>query len=388
MKKDSKILVAGAAGMVGSSIVRNLISKGYTNVLGTFRNRKSGFKEGAEYFQIDFLDQQATANFFSTHKPEYVFLAAAKVGGIVANNDYRADFIYNNLQIQNNIIHQSYKNNIKKLMFLGSSCIYPRNAPQPMSETDLLTGELEYTNEPYALAKIAGIRLCESYNLQYATNYIAAMPTNLYGPLDNFDLEKSHVLPALIRKIYISKCLENNQIEKIYEDFKHLPFNGYAGEKNLKELLNILDFVGINKNEKNQKVSLKLWGSGQPMREFLHSNDLADACVHLMENVDFKDIVKAEYGAETIADTKTHKVRNTHINIGTGKDIAIKELALLIQSIAGFGGNIEWDTSKPDGTPKKLLNINKLKNYGWQPKINFKQSIKTIYKDYTESKFY
>jgi len=384
MNKTAKILVAGAAGMVGSSIVRKLKENGYTNIVGTFRNRMEGFEEGVTYTAIDFVYQTETAHFFKEQQFDYVFLAAAKVGGIVANNLYRADFIYDNLQIQNNIIHHSYLNGVKKLMFLGSSCIYPRNTPQPMTENSLLTDILEYTNESYALAKIAGIRMCESYNLQYNTNFIAVMPTNLYGELDNFDLEKSHVLPALIRKMYLARCLETNQLDKIQNDFRKLPFKGLNGTQTTENVMQGLKDIGIEKNTETNHVTLRLWGSGTPMREFLHANDLADACVFLMENIDFEDILRTEYNIHDRSEIHNREIRNLHFNVGTGKDMTIAQLAEMIRNIAGFEGTIEWDTTKPDGTPRKLLSVAKLNSYGWQPKIGFKQGVTEIYQNYTQ----
>ncbi len=301
MNKDSKIYIAGHRGLVGSAIVNNLKAKGYTNVIGK------------THTELDLLDQKAVKTFFETEKPEYVFLAAAKVGGIVANNTYRADFIYENLQIQNNIIHQSYKNNVKKLMFLGSTCIYPKNAPQPMPEDCLLTDTLEYTNEPYAIAKIAGIKMCESYNLQYGTNFISVMPTNLYGPHDNFNLETSHVLPALIRKIHCAKLLNEGKDDDVVKDLE---------VKDIDEAKAYLANFGVDGNR------VEIWGSGKPMREFLWSEDMADACVYLMENRDFKDTYTIIDGSNTTCtanEVKNEEIRNTHINIGTGVDISIKE---------------------------------------------------------------
>ncbi|HIP44426.1 MAG TPA: GDP-L-fucose synthase, partial [Sulfurospirillum arcachonense] len=304
MKKTSKIYVAGHKGLVGSAIVKNLESKGYTNLI--YRTHK----------ELDLLNQQGVKNFFETEKPEYVILAAAKVGGIVANNTYRADFIYENLQIQNNVIHQSYKHKVKKLLFLGSTCIYPKNCPQPMSEDSLLTSELEYTNEPYAIAKIAGIKMCESYNIQYGTNFISVMPTNLYGPNDNFDLETSHVLPALLRKIHLGKALEENNWDAIKKDLNHNPIEDITGESPKEEILSILEKYGIKKEFKIQnskfKISIEIWGSGSPKREFLYSEDMADACIYLMERINFTDIVKENNSKFKIQNSKlSNEVRNT-----------------------------------------------------------------------------
>lgn len=316
MDKHSKIYIAGHRGLVGSAIVKNLLSKGYTNLL--YRTHK----------ELDLLDSVAVANFFKNEKPEYVILAAAKVGGIVANNTYRADFIYENLQIQNNVIHQSYLNNVTKLLFLGSTCIYPKNAPQPMKEDSLLTSELEYTNEPYAIAKIAGIKMCESYNIQYGTNFISVMPTNLYGPNDNFDLETSHVLPALLRKMHEAKLNNTPQVE--------------------------------------------IWGSGKPRREFLYSEDMADACVFLLEDRDANDTYSND----------TKEIRNTHINIGTGIDISIKELALSIKSIVGYKGELYFNDTKPDGTMIKLTDPSKLHTLGWKHKVELEDGIRSMYEWY------
>ncbi len=345
MDKNSKIYIAGHRGLVGSAIVRKLQAEGYQNLI--LRTHQ----------ELDLTNQQAVHLFFEQEKPEYVFLAAAKVGGILANNTYRADFIYDNLQIQTNIIHASYQNQVKKLLFLGSSCIYPKNAPQPMPEDCLLTGELEYTNEPYAIAKIAGIKLCESYNLQYETNYIAVMPTNLYGPNDNFDLDKSHVLPAMIRKMYLAKLLDESNYLAIAQNLQ-IKNSPLQIEEKLKH-------YGINKT--NQLTTLKLWGSGTPYREFLHVDDMADACLYVMNNVNFTDLIK---------DKK--EMRNTHINIGTGEDLTIKELAYLIKEQIQFKGEIEFDASKPDGTLKKLQDVTKLHHLGWKHKVQLKQGIRDV----------
>ncbi len=357
MNKSSKIYVAGNTGLVGSSIIRNLKAKGYSNLVFT------------PYPEYDLMDQKVVADFFKKEKPEYVFLAAAKVGGIMANTTYRAQFVYENTQIQSNVIHQSYVNNVKKLLFLGSSCIYPKICPQPMKEEYLLTGELEYTNEPYAVAKISGIKMCEGYNLQYGTNFISVMPTNIYGPNDNYDLEKSHVLPAIIRKIYLAKCLENRDFDSIKKDFEKRPVGIAVGGK--EEIVKILDKYGIS-CDAGKKVVLRLWGTGKPKREFLYSDDLADACVFVMERIDFKDAI----------DKKNEEIRNSHINIGTGKDITIKELAELIKSIIGFKGEIEWDHDKPDGTPQKLLDVTKINKLGWKEKVSLKEGIKKVYEGY------
>lgn len=346
MNKDSKIYIAGHRGLVGSAIVRNLQQQGYTNLLLK------------THIELDLTNQQVVHEFFAKEQPEYVFLAAAKVGGILANNTYRADFIYENLQIQNNVIHASYQHQIKKLLFLGSSCIYPKQAPQPMPEDCLLTGGLEYTNEPYAIAKIAGIKLCESYNLQYGTNYLAVMPTNLYGPNDNFDLDKSHVLPAMIRKMYLAKLLSEQNYSKIAKNLN-------LTISNQQQIEDKLNKYGITCHD--QQTILKLWGSGTPYREFLHVDGMADACIYIMNNVNFSDLIKDKI-----------EVRNTHINIGTGEDLTIKDLAYLIKEQIGFNGRIEFDTTKPDGTMKKLQDVSKLHQLGWQHKIELADGIRQV----------
>lgn len=383
MNKDSKIYVAGGTGLVGSAIIRKLKEKGYKNIISTYHNRKP-IDNAVKWFQVDLTNQQQVEQFFKKEKPEYVFLAAAKVGGIWANNVYRADFIYQNLQIQNNVIHQSHLNEVKKLLFLGSTCIYPKNCPQPIKEEYLLTAPLEYTNEPYAIAKIAGIKMCESYNLQYGTNFISVMPTNLYGPNDNFDLEKSHVLPALIRKMHLGKLLENEDWEGIKKDLDKNPIEGIDGNARKNEIIGVLKKYGITK-EKNS-IQVEIWGTGKPMREFLYSDDMADACVYLMENIDFVDIVKQMYpeiDREKLRFTYTNKeIRNTHINIGTGKDISIKDLAYLIKHIVGFDGNLYFNTSKPDGTMRKVTDVTKLHKLGWKHKVELEEGIKKLYNWY------
>lgn len=366
MKPNSKIYIAGHLGLVGSALTRNLTKKGYTNIIGRSID------------ELNLMDFEAVGKFFQEEKPEYVLLAAAKVGGIVANNTYRGQFIYENLQIQNNVIHQAYLNGVKKLLFLGSSCIYPKACPQPIQEEYLLTDILEYTNEPYAIAKIAGIKVCESYNLQYGTNFISVMPTNLYGPNDNYDLEKSHVLPALIRKMHLGKCLMKNDWKAIRSDFNRLPVEGINGEAAESEILEKINKYGVQKV--GERVSVKLWGTGSPMREFLHSDDMADACVYMLENIDFKDLV--ENRKQTVGELAEKEIRNTHINIGTGRDQTIKELAHLVKSIVGFEGELEWDTTKPDGTKRKLLNVDKLHALGWKETISLEQGIRSVYEDY------
>jgi len=366
MEKNARIYVAGHTGLVGSALVKVLNKKGYNNlILKTHQ-------------ELDLTDSMAVDLFFKTTQPEYVFLAAAKVGGILANHLQRADFIYQNLMIQNNVIHQSHRYKVKKLLFLGSTCIYPKEAPQPMPEDSLLTGPLEYTNEPYAIAKIAGIKMIESYNLQYNTNFLSVMPTNLYGPNDNFDLEKSHVLPALIRKIHLGKALENNDWGAIKNDLKKLPVESINNHATKEEILAILAKYGIEK--KQDKVFIEIWGSGKPKREFLWSEDMADACVFLMENIDFKDVVKQQFGVNEI-DPKQFEpeIRNTHINIGTGKDISIKELAYLIKKIIGFKGDFYFNTNKPDGTLIKLTDPSKLHSLGWKHSVELKNGIEKMY---------
>ncbi len=369
MNKNAHIYVAGHTGLVGSALVKTLQKKGYQNLI--LKTHK----------ELDLTDSVAVAQFFKTTQPEYVFLAAAKVGGIMANHLQRADFIYQNLMIQNNVIHQSYRHNVKKLLFLGSTCIYPKEAPQPMPEDSLLTGPLEYTNEPYAIAKIAGIKMIESYNLQYDTNFLSVMPTNLYGPNDNFDLEKSHVLPALIRKIHLGKALENNDWKAIRKDLKQLPVESVDDQASEAEILAVLSKYGIDK--KQDKVAIEIWGSGKPRREFLWSEDMADACVFLMENVDFKDVVKQQFGIENIDPKQfTPEIRNTHINIGTGKDISIKNLAYLIKDILGFNGDFYFNVQKPDGTLIKLTDPSKLNRLGWKHKVELEDGIAKIYEWY------
>ena len=347
MNKEAKIFVAGHRGLVGSAICISLQTNGYTNIITKTHQ------------ELDLTNQQQTTDFFEKEKPEYVFLAAAKVGGIIANNTYRADFIYENLMIQNNVIHQSYVHNVKKLLFLGSTCIYPKNANQPIKETELLTNELEYTNEPYSIAKISGIKLCESYNLQYGTNFLSVMPTNLYGPNDNFDLEKSHVLPALIRKIHLASLLEMNKIDEVLKNLK---------VSSLVEANGILSKFGVASD------SVEIWGSGKPKREFLWSEDMAEACVFLMENQDFKNTYKSS----------DKEIRNTHINIGTGIDISIKELAEKIKKIVGFKGDLIFNSSKPDGTKRKVTDVSKLHNLGWKHSVELDEGLQKIYAWYLQ----
>jgi len=355
MEKDAKIFVAGHRGLVGSAILNNLIKKGYNNFV--LRTHK----------ELDLCNQAAIMEFFDQEKPEYVFLAAAHVGGIVANSLYRADFIYRNLEIQNNVIYNAYRTGVKKLLFLGSTCIYPGNAPQPMKEDCLLTSELEYTNEPYALAKIAGLKMCESFNLQYNTNYIAVMPTNLYGPNDNFNLERSHVLPALIRKAHLGKQLMAGNWDEIRKDFNAAPVEGVTGDATQEKILEKLNKYGITQSA-DGKVNVEIWGTGAPLREFLWSEDMADACVFIMENVNFADLKGT--GKE---------VRNCHINIGTGKELSIKDLAYLVAGKVEFKGNIVFNADKPDGTMRKLTDPSKLHSLGWKHKVELEDGVSMIY---------
>ena len=354
MEKNAKIYIAGHRGLVGSAIWKNLQDKGYTNLIG--RTHK----------ELDLLDGMAVRKFFDEEQPEYVFLAAAFAGEIMANSIYRADFIYKNLQIQQNIIGESFRHNVKKLLFLGSTCIYPRDAEQPMKEDVLLTSPLEYTNEPYAIAKIAGLKMCESFNLQYGTNYIAVMPTNLYGPNDNFDLERSHVLPAMIRKIHLAHCLKEGNWEAVRKDMNQRPVEGVNGDSSKEDILAILKKYGISETE------VTLWGTGTPLREFLWSEEMADASVFVMEHVDFKDTYKE--GSKDI--------RNCHINIGTGKEITIRQLAERIVETVGYQGKLTFDSSKPDGTMRKLTDPSKLHALGWHHKIEIEEGVQRMYEWY------
>lgn len=358
MDKHSKIFVAGHRGLVGSAIVRQLENRGYDKLL--LKTHK----------ELDLRNQAETEAFFKNEQPEYVFLAAAFVGGIMANSLYRADFIYNNLQIQNNVIHFSYKYGVKKLLFLGSTCIYPRNASQPIREESLLTDELEYTNEPYALAKIAGLKMCESYNLQYGTNFIAVMPTNLYGPNDNFNLETSHVMPALVRKAHLGKCLQEENWEMLRKDLDRNPIEGVNGKSKEAEITAKLAEYGIEKHD--GECIIEIWGSGKPLREFLWSDDMADACVFLMEKISFRDTYAPE----------DKEIRNCHINIGTGKEISIGKLFEMVCHTVGYSGKVRYNTSKPDGTPRKLTDVSKLHALGWQHKIELPQGIAMLYRSY------
>ena len=360
LDKSAKIYVAGHHGLVGSAIWNNLKERGYNKLVG--RSHK----------ELDLLDPMAVKAFFDEEQPDAVILAAAHVGGIMANLQYRADFIYQNLQIQQNVIGESFRHGVKKLLFLGSTCIYPREAPQPMKEEVLLTSPLEYTNEPYAIAKIAGLKMCESFNLQYGTNYIAVMPTNLYGPNDNFHLENSHVLPAMIRKIHLAKCLNEGDWDAVCKDINLRPVEGVNGSNTHQEILEKLAKFGITPE------AVTLWGTGKPMREFLWSEEMADASVHVLLNVDFKQTYDA---AQKNADGIT-EIRNCHINVGTGKEVSIREAAEKIMKEIGFKGELRWDASKPDGTLRKLTDVSKLHSLGWHHKVEIDEGIHRLYEWY------
>ena len=395
---NSKIYIAGHRGLVGSAIWENLIRRGYTNLVGRTHS------------ELDLTDQIAVRKFFDEERPDAVVIAAAFVGGIMANNLYRADFIMMNMKIQCNIISEAYSHGVKKLLFLGSTCIYPKNAPQPMKEDCLLTGELEYTNEEYAIAKIAGLKMCESYNLQYGTNYIAVMPTNLYGPNDNFHLENSHVMPAMMRKIYLSKLLHQGDWETIKKDLDLRPVGANIkeegqsvryvinGESPKNTIRKVLSFYGIEDNR------VTLWGTGRPLREFLWSEDMADASVHILLNVDFSDIIGIEkyssvhYGnkADGAVD-RNHstgrggaipslgEIRNCHINIGTGKELTIRELSELVVKVTDFRGEVLFDSSKPDGTMRKLIDVEKLHSLGWRHKVEIEEGVGRLFEWYKQS---
>ena len=398
LDKNSKIFVAGHRGLVGSAIWNNLESRGYHNLVGRTHR------------ELDLTDQQAVKRFFDEEQPDAVVLAAAFVGGIMANSLYRADFIMQNMKMQCNVIEQAYKYHVKKLLFLGSTCIYPKNAPQPMKEDALLTSPLEYTNEEYAIAKIAGLKMCESYNLQYGTNYIAVMPTNLYGPNDNFHLENSHVLPAMMRKVYLSKLIHDGDWDAIRVDMNKRPINPPAklqaiiGEGNVdggndaERILQALAFYGIEDNK------VTLWGDGSPLREFLWSEDMADASVYVLLNVDFKDIIGIEkyssvfYGVKADGEVNRNnsegrggaipslgEIRNCHINVGTGKELTIKQLAEKVVATVGFEGQLCWDQDKPNGTPRKLIDVSKLHRLGWHHKVEIDEGVRKLYAWYQAS---
>ena len=353
MDKNTKIYVAGHRGLVGSAIWNNLLSKGYTNLVG--RTHK----------ELDLLDGAAVKRFFDEEQPEMVVLAAAHVGGIMANLKYRADFIYQNLQIQQNVIGESWRHGVKKLLFLGSTCIYPREAPQPIPENALLTSPLEYTNEPYAIAKIAGLKMCESFNLQYGTNYIAVMPTNLYGPNDNFNLETSHVLPAMIRKMHLAKALNEGNEQELRRDLNRRPGEGVDCNASHDDIVRLLQKYGIDND------SLTLWGTGTPVREFLWSEDMADASVYCLEHINFDDV------------RGTHpEVRNCHINVGSGVEISIHDLAMLVKEAVQYRGTVNWDSTKPDGTMRKLTDVSRLHSLGWRHRMEINDGVPALYKWY------
>ena len=382
METSSKIYVAGHRGLVGSAIVKCLEEKGYKNLV--FRTLS----------ELNLVNQREVDSFFEMEKPEYVLLAAALVGGIQANNRLRADFIYQNIMVQSNVIHASWKYKVKKLLFLGSTCIYPKDAPQPLQEDFLLTSPLEYTNEPYAIAKIAGLKMCESFNIQYKTNFISVMPTNLYGPGDNFDLEKSHVLPALLRKIHLGKCLEEENWAAIRKDLNKYPIEGFNGDSAERDILEILKKYGIEiderisagqtgakdfKKESLKRVTVRVWGTGTPLREFMYSRDMAAACVFLMENVDVEDIIRLN---QAKADRTDYHAPH-FINIGTGEEISINDLALRIKRMTGFSGKISFDPSKPDGTMRKTIDSGLLKKLGYSHKFNLAEGLAEAYAFYT-----
>ena len=386
LTKDSKIYVAGHHGLVGSAIWQNLLQRGYTNLVGRTHS------------ELDLTDQLAVRRFFDEERPDAVVLAAAFVGGIMANSLYRADFIMMNMKIQCNVISEAYAHDVKKLLFLGSTCIYPKNAPQPMKEDCLLTSPLEYTNEEYAIAKIAGLKMCESYNLQYGTNYIAVMPTNLYGPNDNFHLENSHVMPAMMRKVYLAKLLHENRWDIIRRDLDVRPVEGVDGKSSEGDIRNVLAKYGISDNR------VELWGTGTPLREFLWSEDMADASVHVLLNVDFSDIIgitrysSVHYGnaANGTVDRNHSKgrggaipslgeIRNCHINVGTGKEITIRRLSELVAAAVGFQGEIAFDSSKPDGTMRKLIDVEKLHSLGWTHHVEIEEGVGRLFRWYTDS---
>ena len=398
LNKDCKIYIAGHKGLVGSAIWRNLEQRGYHNLVGK------------SHRELDLTDQIAVRNFFDSERPDAVVLAAAFVGGIMANSIYRADFIMQNMKMQCNVIENAYLHGVKKLLFLGSTCIYPKAAPQPMKEDALLTSPLEYTNEEYAIAKIAGLKMCESYNLQYGTNYIAVMPTNLYGPNDNFHLENSHVMPAMMRKIYLAKLIHNGDWEAIKTDMNKRPINptdalrSIIGEGNVdgnnpqERILKALAFYGIADNK------VTLWGDGSPLREFLWSEDMADASVHVLLHVDFKDIIGIEkyssvfYGSKVDGAVDRNnsegrggaipalgEIRNCHINVGSGKELTIKDLATKVAKAVDFTGTIVWDATKPNGTPRKLIDVEKLHRLGWHHKVDIDEGISRLYQWYKRS---
>jgi GDP-L-fucose synthase len=386
LDKNSKIYIAGHHGLVGSAIWNNLKRRGYNNLVGR------------SHSELDLTDQVAVKRFFDEERPDAVVLAAAFVGGIMANFLYRADFIMQNMMMQCNVIGNAYSHGVKKLLFLGSTCIYPKDAPQPMKEDVLLTSPLEYSNEEYAIAKIAGLKMCESYNLQYGTNYIAVMPTNLYGPNDNFHLENSHVMPAMMRKVYLAKLIHDGDWDAIRTDMNKRPVEGVTGANGNDEILAVLAKYGISDNK------VVLWGTGTPLREFLWSEDMADASVHVLLNVDFKDIIGIEkyssvfYGKTTTGAVDRNnsegrggaipslgEIRNCHINVGTGKELTIRELSELVVKTVGFEGAVEFDASKPDGTPRKLIDVEKLHSLGWTHKVEIEDGVQKLFDWYRDS---
>ena len=386
LDKNSKIYIAGHHGLVGSAIWNNLKQRGYNNLIGR------------SHSELDLTNQEAVRKFFDEERPDAVVLAAAFVGGIMANSLYRADFIMQNMLMQCNVIGNAYSHGVKKLLFLGSTCIYPKNAPQPMKEDVLLTSPLEYSNEEYAIAKIAGLKMCESYNLQYGTNYIAVMPTNLYGPNDNFHLENSHVMPAMMRKVYLAKLIHDGNWDAIRTDMNKRPVEGVTGGNTNGEILAVLAKYGISDNK------VVLWGTGTPLREFLWSEDMADASIHVLLNVDFKDIIGIEkyssvfYGKTTTGAVDRNnsegrggaipllgEIRNCHINVGTGKELTIRELSELVVKTVGFEGTVEFDASKPDGTPRKLIDVEKLHSLGWTHKVEIEDGVQKLFEWYQES---
>ena len=386
LQKDSKIYIAGHRGLVGSAIWHNLEQRGYTNLVGRSHD------------ELDLTDQLAVRRFFDAEQPDAVVLAAAFVGGIMANSLYRADFIMQNMTMQCNVISEAYRHGVKKLLFLGSTCIYPKEAPQPMTEDALLTSPLEYTNEPYAMAKIAGLKMCEAYNMQYGTNYIAVMPTNLYGPNDNFHLENSHVMPAMMRKVYLSKLINDGDWTSIRRDLDIRPVEDTDGKADEQSIVSVLQKYGIYDNK------VVLWGTGSPLREFLWSEDMADASVHILLNVDFSDIIGIEkyssvhYGAQTDGTVdRNHsegrggalpqlgEIRNCHINIGTGKELTIRELSHLVAETVQFRGDIVFDSTKPDGTMRKLTDVSKLHRLGWTHKVETDEGVSKLFEWYKQS---
>lgn len=390
MNKHEKVAILGATGLVGSALVRACVERGFSDIIGTHHSTPpSRHASPVDYVKVDLRCQEKVEAFFRQYKPQYVFLAAAKVGGILANNTYKAEFIYDNMAIALNVIHASYMHGVKKLLNLGSSCIYPKFAPQPMKEEHLLTSSLEPTNEPYAIAKIAAIKLVRYYNEQYGTNFISVMPTNLYGPNDNFNLETAHVLPALLRRFHLARLLQEGKLKEIQEDLEKYPIGfgiqnrKFPVEKDI--ILNILEKIGIsssNNSGKTSDISLTIWGSGEVYREFLYVDDLAAACIYLMENVNAWDLSPTHPLRPTESQSK-QELYDCFVNIGTGEDIKIKDLASMIKEITGYEGIVVQDRTKPDGTPKKLLDVSRLKELGWTAKTSLKEGLRKTYEWYT-----